>query len=178
MPTFDRRTLERLLEQAGDPENPGPAELHAIVRRTFVIGVVGISRDATKDARRVPSYLAAKGAEIVPVNPNAVRIFGRPARADLDEVERELDMVLLFRPSEVVGDFVRQAAARPEAPVIWLQEGIRDDEAAAEARAMGRTVVQNICIFRVHRALGDTLTRAGLRRASRGAGDDDPQTSR
>lgn len=170
MPTFDRQELERLLEIAGDPGNPDPDELRSIVRGTFVIGVVGISRDPMKDARRVPSYLAAKGAEIIPVNPNAGHIFGRRARAELAEVSQPLDMVLLFRPSAEVGPFVRDAASRPEKPVIWLQEGIRDDEAAAEARANGITVVQNICIYRVHRALGDTLSRARRRVESRTRG--------
>jgi hypothetical protein len=72
-------------------------------------------------------------------------------------------MVLIFRPSKEVAPFVRSAAARPEAPVIWLQEGIRDDEAAAEARAAGRTVVQDLCIYRVHRAMGGTLRRGPRR---------------
>lgn len=174
MPTFDRQEIERLLRLADDPGNPDPDELRTIVRRTFIVGVVGISRDPMKDARRVPSYLAAKGAEIIPVNPNADRIFGRRARAELSDVTEALDMVLLFRPSDEVGPFVREAAARPEAPVIWLQEGIRDDEAAEEARAQGRTVVQNLCIFRVHRALGDTLSRAGRRSESRTGGTEPP----
>jgi predicted CoA-binding protein len=46
------------------------------------------------------------------------------------------------------------AAARPERPVIWLQEGIRADKEAREARAMGLTVIQDLCIFKVHRHLG------------------------
>jgi predicted CoA-binding protein len=164
---FDRLELERLLAEAGDPDNPGPEELRDIVRATFVIAVVGISRDPLKAARRVPSYLAANGADIIPVNPNATRIFGRPVRASLDDVGETLDMVLLFRPSAEVGPFVLQAARRPEKPFIWLQEGIRDDEAATEARASGSTVVQGLCIFRVHRALGDTMSRARRREQSR-----------
>ncbi|HEX9885596.1 MAG TPA: CoA-binding protein [Longimicrobiales bacterium] len=154
---MDRQRLSRLLELSSDPENPGAVELKHAVRRTIVIAVVGISRDPMKAARRVPSYLAAKGAEIIPVNPNADRILGRPAHGSLEEVTEPVDMVLLFRPSEEVGPFVRAAAERPERPVIWLQEGIRDDEAAAAARARGLTVVQDLCLYKVHRALGDTL---------------------
>ncbi|HZD04006.1 MAG TPA: CoA-binding protein, partial [Longimicrobiales bacterium] len=157
---------QRLLELSSDPRNPGADELRDIVRRTFVIAVVGISRDPMKAARRVPSYLAAKGAEIIPVNPLADRILGRRARADLEEVTEAVDMVLLFRPSRQVGRFVRAATEHTEAPVIWLQEGIRDDDAAAEARGRGRTVVQDLCIYKVHRALGDTLRRAEWRRGA------------
>ena len=45
------------------------------------------------------------------------------------------------------------AAAREERPVIWLQEGIRADDAVARARAAGLTVVQDLCSYKVHRAL-------------------------
>lgn len=163
----ERERLSRLREESSDPANPGPDELHDIVRRTFTIAVVGISRDPAKPARRVPSYLAAKGATILPVNPNATRILGREARDSLAEVTEPVDLVLLFRPSDQVGPFIREAAARPEKPVIWLQEGIRDDQATGAARAAGLTVIQDLCLFKVHRALGDTLRRARIR-ATRG----------
>jgi len=156
----DRQILERLLEDSDDPGNPGPGALRDIVRRTFSIAVVGLSRDPLKAARRVPSYLATKGAEIIPVNPNAELILGRVARDTLDEVTEPVDMVLLFRPSEEVGSFVHLAADRPERPAIWLQEGIRDDEVVEEVRSRGLVVVQNLCMYKVHRALGDTRQRA------------------
>lgn len=166
-----RQRLERLLDGSSDPLNPGPDELRAIVRRTVVIAVIGISRDPMKAARRVPSYLAAKGADIIPVNPFAGRIFGKPARGSIDEVTEALDMVLFFRPSREVGSHVRKAAARPDRPVLWLQEGIRDDEAAAAAREKGIVVIQDLCIYKVHRALGDTLRRAEERLYGQDPGD-------
>jgi len=118
---------------------------------------VGLSRDTRKEARRVPSYLAANGIELIPVNPNAERILGRPALDHLDEVEGPVDLVLVFRPSDEAGQVIRDAMKRSEAPAIWLQEGIRDDDAAQEARALGRTVVQDLCIFRVHRSLDENV---------------------
>ena len=157
----DRERLERVLRGSGDAaRNPGPEEMRRLIREVDTIAVVGMSRDPMKTARRVPSYLAAMGKQIIPVNPFAGRILEKPARKNLDEVNEPVDMVLIFRPSNEVGEFVRAAAARPEAPVIWLQEGIRDDAAAAEARAAGRTVVQDLCIYRVRRALGENLRRA------------------
>jgi predicted CoA-binding protein len=160
----DKERLERVLRSSGDAaRNPGPDDMRRLIRRTERIAVVGMSRDPMKAARRVPSYLAAMGGQIIPVNPLAGRMLGKTARATLEDVVEPVDMVLIFRPSREVAPFVRAAAARPEAPVIWLQEGIRDDEAAAEARAAGRIVVQDLCIYRVHRAMGGTLRR-GLRR--------------
>lgn len=165
-----RERLARLLDGSSDPLNPGPEELRDIVRRTSVIAVVGLSRDPMKAARRVPSYLAAKGAEVIPVNPFAERILGRPSRDSIDDVTEPVDMVLFFRPSDEVGRHVRRAAGRPEEPVLWLQEGIRDDEAATEAREQGLTVVQDLCIYKVHRALGDTVRRAEGRIYGMGSG--------
>ena len=164
---LERQLIESLLDEAGDPDNPDPDALKEIVRRTFVIAVVGISRDPAKAARRVPSYLAAKGAEIIPVNPNAERIFGRPARTSLDAVTEPVDMVQVFRPPDEAGDVVRAAMARPERPVVWLQEGIRNDQAAAEARDAGLTVVQGLCLYKVHRAMGDAFKRVGMSRWNR-----------
>ena len=157
---YDPAALGAVVGRSSDPDNPSAEEIHDIVRRTLRIAVVGISRDPVKEARRIPSYLAAKGADIVPVNPHADRIFGKTALDSLAEVTEPVDMVLVFRPSDEAGGVIRDAATRPEAPFIWLQEGIRNDEAAAEARAAGRTVVQDLCIYKVHRALGDTLRRA------------------
>lgn len=154
--------LSRALEQSSDPLNPGPSEMRRILEETSTIAVVGLSRDPTKAARRVPSYLAAKGYEVIPVNPNADRIFGKPARADLDEVHESVDMVLVFRPSEEAGDVLRQASLRPEQPVVWLQEGIRNDSAAEEARERGVTVVQDLCIYKVHRTLAAPPTVARM----------------
>src|SRR5688572_5923275 len=157
----DKERLERVLRSSGDAaRNPNPDEMRRLIRRIERIAVVGMSRDPMKAARRVPSYLAAMGAQIIPINPHAGRMVGKPVRKSLEDVTEAVDMVLIFRPSNQVAPFVRTAAARPEKPVIWLPEGVRDDVAAGEARAAGRIVVQDLCIYRVHRALGGTLRRA------------------
>lgn len=153
----DLERIGRLLEESGDPGNPPAKTLRDFVRDLETVAVVGMSRDTAKPARRVPSYLAAKGVEVIPVNPNADRILGRTAVHHLDEVDEPVDLVLVFRPSEEAGDVVRDALARPEEPAIWLQQGIRADGAADEARAAGRLVVQDLCIFRVHRSLDENL---------------------
>ena len=157
---FESERLERVLRSSGDwRNNPGPDEIRALIRKTDTVAVVGMSRDPMKPARRIPSYLAAMGAHILPINPLAGRMLGKPVRKSLEDVNERVDMVIIFRPSDQVAPFVRAAAARPEHPIIWLPEGVRDDVAAAEARAAGRTVVQDLCIYRVHRAMGGTLRK-------------------
>jgi len=146
-------TLRRILADSSDPHNPSAEELDALFHRLHRLAVVGLSRDPTKAARRVPSYLAAKGFEVIPVNPHAERLLGRPARATLAEVTEPLDLVVVFRPSSEAGAFVTEAAARDDRPAIWLQEGIRADAEAAAAREAGRLVVQDLCTYKVHRAL-------------------------
>lgn len=153
----DLERIARLLDESGDPENPSPEELRDLVRGLSTAAVVGLSRDTGKAARRVPSYLAANGIELVPVNPNADRLLGREAVDHLDQVTRSVDLVLVFRPSEEAGEVIRDALKRPEEPAIWLQQGIRSDEEASRAREAGRIVIQDLCLFRVHRSLDENV---------------------
>ncbi len=158
MPHF--KDAERILAASSDRGNPGPAELFSILDALERLAVVGISRDPRKAARRVPSYMAAKGYDVIPVNPYADRILGREVKRTLADVSQPVEVVLIFRPSELAGPFLRQAATRPERPTVWLQEGIRADPEAEEARERGIQVVQDLCIYKVHRALADALRHA------------------
>jgi predicted CoA-binding protein len=145
--------LRRLLADSTDRANPSAEALRDLLARTRRIAVVGISRFPEKPARSVPAYLAARGYEIVPVNPKADRVLGRKAYPRLADVDGPVDMVMIFRPSEQAGAFVREAAARPERPAIWLSEGIRADAAVDAARAQGITAVQDLCAYRAYEAI-------------------------
>jgi len=125
------------------------------MRRPLRIAVIGMSRFPEKPSRRVPAYLAAQGYDVIPVNPSAERLIGRPTYATLAEVPGEVDLVMVYRPSDQAGAFVRQALARPERPAIWLSEGIRADAEIAQARSEGVTAVQDLCAYKVHVALQD-----------------------
>ena len=158
--------LQALLDRSGDPHNPPPAKLREVVRAVQRVAVVGMSRDPAKAARRVPSYMATKGYDIIPVNPFADRILGKRARRHLDEVTEVIDMVLVFRPSREAGGVLELGAARSERPVVWLQEGIRADREAAKARADGITVIQDLCFFQAHRVLAADDLRSHSNSAS------------
>ncbi len=151
------KELESLLAESSDPDNPSARAIRSLYEKAWYMAVIGLSRDPAKTARRVPAYLSTKGFEVVPVNPYAERILGRKAWPTVTDVPGPVDIVVIFRPSSQAGSFVREAMARPDEPAIWLQEGITAPEEVAEARAAGRFVVQDLCTYKVHRAL-----RAGL----------------
>lgn len=157
-------TAERALAESSDPDNPDVDALRELLGRIQRVAVVGLSRDPAKAARRVPSYLATKGYSVLPVNPSADHILGQAAVATLAELDGPVDLVLVFRPSEEAGEVIRKALDLPGGPPIWLQEGIRADAEARRAREAGRTVIQDLCIFKVHRSLQHELPQPGARR--------------
>lgn len=121
------------------------------------IAVVGASTTPGKPARYVPAYLKRHGYRVIPVNPFADEVLGERAYDSLADVEEEIDIVDVFRPSEEVPDIVDEVIARHEdrgdAGVVWLQLGITHDEAAARAEEAGLRVVQDHCMRREHRRL-------------------------
>lgn len=133
-----------------------PLESDAALREILgleTIAVVGCSRTPGKAAHDVPAYLRDHGYDVIPVNPFADEIFGRKALDTLADVGDEIDIVCLFRPSEEVAGIVETALEHTDADVIWTQQGIRDDEAAARAEEAGRQVVQDRCMKVEHRRL-------------------------
>ena len=149
----DLSALQKLLDESSDPANPTANEIKEVMDSVRTIAVIGISRDPQKAARRVPAYLAAKGYQIIPINPFVDELLGIPTRKSLDDLSEPVDMVLVFRPSAEATEITRLAMKRVERPVIWLQEGIWGGDAASEARNRGLTVVQNMCTYKVHKVL-------------------------
>lgn len=118
-----------------------------------VVAVIGCSTTPGKDAHEIPKYLHDRGYEVLPVNPGAEEVFGRPAYDSLADVDEEIGIVDVFRPSEEVAGIVDEALAREDDPVIWTQLGIRDDDAVARAEESGLRVVQDRCMKVEHSRL-------------------------
>jgi hypothetical protein len=114
------------------------------------VAVVGCSSTPGKAAHDVPAYLREHGYDVHPVNPYADEIFGVEPADSLADVEADVDLVDVFRPSDEVPGVVDQVLARVESRgdvrAVWLQLGISDDEAAARAEAAGLRVVQDRCM--------------------------------
>lgn len=128
------------------------ALLRKLLTEARTIAVVGCSKDPAKEAHSVPAYLQSKGYRILPVNPTADMILGEKAYRSLDDIREPYDLVEIFRPSADVPPFVDQAIEGP-AKAIWMQLGIRNDEAARKAEAAGKIVVQDRCMRTEHRRL-------------------------
>jgi len=131
---------------------PTDAQLREVLSLDRV-AVVGCSTTPGKAAHDIPQYLLEHGFDVVPVNPYADEVLGRPAADSLSDVEGEIDVVDVFRPSEEVAGIVDEAIDRGGVRVIWTQLGIRDDEAAGRARQEGMVVVQDRCMKVEHQAL-------------------------
>lgn len=116
------------------------------------IAVVGMSSNPDKPARRVPAFFIARKYNVIPVNPFHDKILGRPSYPSLLEVPDTVDIVDVFRPSEeipqVVDQVLRRLEERGDVKVLWLQEGIRHDEAARKAEEAGLIVIQDRCMYK------------------------------
>ncbi|MEO2220081.1 MAG: CoA-binding protein [Nitrosopumilus sp.] len=114
--------------------------------------VIGMSRNSSKAAHYVPKYLSDTGFEITPVNPNTDEILGKKCYSSILNVDDSIDIVDIFRPSNDVLPFVKDAIKK-KPKVIWLQEGIHNSEAEDLARQEGITVVFNRCMLAEHKRL-------------------------
>ncbi|AEN05977.1 CoA-binding protein [Halolamina sp.] len=121
------------------------------------IAVVGCSTTEGKAAHDIPAYMQNNGYRIIPVNPFADEILGERAYDSLADVEAEIDLVDVFRPSEetpgVVDDVIARHEERSDAGAVWLQLGIASDEAEQRAEAAGLQFVQDRCLKVEHRRL-------------------------
>jgi predicted CoA-binding protein len=136
-----------------DPQhNPPDDELKRLLQQYRRIAVVGLSDKPDRPSYGVARYLQRVGYDVTPVNPTIAASLGVPAVADLDAVPPPVEIVDVFRRPEDVPP-VADAAIRAGARVLWLQEGIVNQAAAARARAAGLTVVQDRCIYKEHRRL-------------------------
>ncbi|NWJ20840.1 CoA-binding protein [Marine Group I thaumarchaeote] len=114
--------------------------------------VIGTSKNSQKAAHFVPKYLSDNGYDITSVNPTSEEILGKKCYNSILEINEEIEIVDIFRPSDQVLPFV-QEAIKKKPKVIWLQEGIHNSEAEELARKEGITVIFNRCMLAEHRRL-------------------------
>jgi len=119
-----------------------------ILNSVKTVAMVGASPNDVRPSYFVLKYLLAKGFSVFPINPGHAgkEILGRTVYASLADLPQPVDMVDIFRASSAVPGIVDQALTLDPLPkVIWMQLGVRHDEAAAHAEAAGIKVVMNRC---------------------------------
>ena len=136
---------------------PEDRELRALLGDANTIAVVGLSSKPDRPSNSVAAYLQDHGYRIVPVNPNETEVLGErayPSLRDLPE-DTHVDVVDVFRRSEETPDVARDAVAIG-ARVLWLQDGIVNDDAYRIASDAGLEVIMGVCIRSTIRRLDTT----------------------
>ena len=129
--------------------NPSADAILDLLRNSKTIAVVGLSSNPTRPSNGVATYLQSAGYRIIPVNPNESEVLGEKAYASLDDVPGPVDIVDIFRRSELVAPVV-ESAIRIGASAVWMQEGVIDQAAGRKAKAAGLAVVIDRCILKEH----------------------------
>jgi predicted CoA-binding protein len=129
------------------------AVVERILRTYAMITVVGASSATAKAAHSVPAHMQQHGWRIIPVNPYAEEILGERVYRSLSKVPERIGLVDVFRPSRETPDVARQAVAAG-AEALWLQLGIRSEEARSIAEGAGLLYVEDRCLIIERQRLG------------------------
>ena len=137
------------------------AGLRRILTRSRVIAVVGLSANWYRPSYFAAKYMQEHGYRIIPVNPNYADVLGEKCYPSVTEIPDAVDIVDCFRKPEEMPALAREAAAR-HAKVLWMQLGIRSDEAAKIACDAGLDVVIDHCVKIEHARIMGGLNWAGV----------------
>jgi O-acetylhomoserine (thiol)-lyase len=139
------------------------AKLRRILSTVRTIAVVGASSNWNRPSYFVMKYLQRKGYRVIPVNPGIAGkvLLGEQVYANLREVPDNVDMANVFRASHTVGPIMEDAIA-VGVKVVWMQLGVRNDEAAAKGEAAGIEVIMNRCPKIEFGRLGGELSWSGV----------------
>jgi len=132
--------------------------LKSILSNVHTIAVVGASAKADRPSNHVMAYLQDKGYRVIPINPGLAgqKILGELVYASLTDVAESYQMVDIFRNSDAAGaicDETIDLKDRKNISVIWMQQGVRNDEAAHRAERAGLKVVMDRCPKIEHKRL-------------------------
>lgn len=120
-----------------------------ILASSRVVAMVGLSANPERPSNGVARYLMGKGYQVIPVNPNEKEILGETCYPDLASIPEPVDVVDVFRKSEDVLP-IAEEAVRIGAKALWMQEGVKNRQAAALARQAGLKVVMDKCMRKQH----------------------------
>ncbi len=120
-------------------------EISLLLKKYRNIAIVGLSPKKNRPSNQVAVYLMEAGYNIIPVNPGQQEILGKKCYPDLESIPEPIDIVDIFRRSEDLPPIV-ESAIKIGAKVVWMQQGIINEDAAASAKKAGLTVVMDRCL--------------------------------
>jgi predicted CoA-binding protein len=135
--------------------------LRRILRDSRVIAVVGLSADWFRPSYFAAKYMLEHGYRMIPVNPKYPEILGQRCYKTLREVSEKIDIVDIFRKTQDVPPIAEDAIAIG-AKVLWQQLGVKNEAAAAKARAAGLDAVMDRCVKIEHGRLFGGLNWVGV----------------
>jgi predicted CoA-binding protein len=136
-------------------------QIRKILTECKTIAVVGLSPDPEKASNQVAAYMKKHGYRIVPVNPFIDEVLGEKSYPSLleipCEIQSEICLVAIFRRPEAVPPIMEQAIklrkAKGKPWVVWMHEGVVNDNAASAGQEAGMTVVMDKCMMQEHKRL-------------------------
>ena len=135
--------------------------LRRILKESRVIAVVGLSADWFRPSYFAAKYMQEHGYRVIPVNPKYDSVLGEKCYRSLREIPEKVDMVDVFRKTADVAPIADEAIAIG-AKVLWQQLGVKNESAAAKARAAGLEAVLDRCVKIEHGRLFGGLNWVGV----------------
>jgi predicted CoA-binding protein len=127
--------------------------IETILKQFKTVAVVGLSTNPARPSHGVAAYLQRAGYRIVPVRPGGGEILGEKVYANLSDIPFPVEIVDVFRKSDAVGPIAKEAI-QIGARVLWLQEGVSNQEAEKMCKDAGMEVISDLCILKEHRKAG------------------------
>ena len=144
-------------ESAGDDINT----LRRILKESRVLAIVGLSASWHRPSYFAAKYMLEHGYRVIPVNPQYQEVLGQKCYTSLREIPEKVDLVDVFRKAADVMPVAEDAIAIG-ARVLWQQLGVKNEAAAARARAAGLETVMDRCVKIEHGRLFGGLNWVGV----------------
>ena len=133
--------------------NSNTEEMIKYFKETQNIAVIGVSPNPEKASHRVAKYLKEAGYKMMPIYPKEDEILGEKVYRSLADIEKKVDMVVIFRKPSAFGAIADVVIARGDVKTYWTQLGLVNNEVAQRVRDAGINVVQSHCAMVEHKAL-------------------------
>ncbi len=116
------------------------------------IAIVGLSNNPDRPSYQVAQYLINQGYQIIPINPNIQEVFDQKSYPNLGSIPKSfnIDIIDVFRKSEEVVSVIQEIIDSGRKSVIWLQEGIDNQQAINLAKNHGLEIYSGICLMKFH----------------------------